>query len=311
MGIPIIQYSNEYKMYCYEHTESAVVNVNDQQRLRIKRYMASHAISSKEIKKMLEDLYAGKGDWNNQRAFSDKTKDNRITIMRRLDLDVHKKNVVIMAHCFSDAPHYSGPLLYRDYYEELEEVLKYADTLNNVNWLIKAHPCRFDYGEAGTVEEMYQRCCPQKNVKWLPDEYSAEILCEFADVLITIQGTGGIEFACSGVPCIITANPYYDHFGFTKRVYSKQELYQTMTEVEKVLPLTEQQRENACKVLYAYKMLNLKGNDSVCTMIQESYYHYRRNNNAEEANNMMLHLVAEGLTEETIKKSNWIKSACY
>lgn len=311
MRIPIIQYSNEYEMYCYEHTESAIVNVNDQQRLRIKRYMASHTISSKEIKDMLDDLYAGKGDWNNQRAFLDKTRDDRITIMRKLGLDVYKKNVVIMAHCFSDAPHYSGSLLFRDYYEELEEVLKHADTLDNVNWLLKAHPCRFDYGEAEVVEEMYQRCCPQKIVKWLPDEYSAEVLCELADIIITIQGTGGVEFACSGIPCIITANPYYDQFGFTKHVYSRQELFQVMDEAERILPLTEAQRKSACNVLYAYKMLNQKGNDPVCAMVQESYHYYMKNHNERETNDVMLRLAIANLTEKTLSNSSWIKSAYF
>lgn len=306
LSIPILMYSNEYVMYLYKGNEKSIANSNDDMRQRIKNYIDTHAIEDEKIEVMLRAVYSGSGDWNNREAFFNKKIKDRDAIVERLGLDPKKKNIVIMAHCFSDAPHYSGPLLYRDYYEELEETLKFADQLDNANWLLKAHPARSFYNEDGAVEELYQRCCPRKNVKWFPDEYSAKTLCEFADVLLTIQGTAGVEFACVGVPCVITANAYYDQFGFTKRARSIQELQNLMREAEKIPHLTKQQTNTAGKVLYAYKQLNQEIDDPICNMIRNSYRSFLNDNDAETTNNKLLQEMTSELTQDRLEGSKWV-----
>ena len=57
-----------------------------------------------------------------------------------------KKNILVAAHCFMDAPHVYGKMIFYDFYEWLEFLGKKSDEIKfkNFNWFIKIHPSLYD-----------------------------------------------------------------------------------------------------------------------------------------------------------------------
>ena len=59
-----------------------------------------------------------------------------------------KKKILFASHAFADAPHASGTFIFKDYYEQFVETLKFAYNSSDTNlWIFKNHPNSRLYGE--------------------------------------------------------------------------------------------------------------------------------------------------------------------
>ncbi|MCR5249792.1 MAG: hypothetical protein K6E50_04220 [Lachnospiraceae bacterium] len=225
--------------------------------------------------KALEDRFHGKIPtvWD-RGAFVGKKVMGREELMKQLGLDPAKKNIVIMAHTFTDAVFNYGELYFRDYYDWTEKTLRIASETKDVNWILKPHPSRKSYNEStDSIEDMYRRY-RRDNIFLMPDDVSSESLRGFADCVITIGGNAGAEFACCGIPAVIVGFPYYRGFGYTLEPKDYSEYEKLLRGISSIEPLTEEQTRMARKVFYvngSSEMKSLSFQDEPALLLKELY----------------------------------------
>jgi len=96
-------------------------------------------------------------------------------------------------------------------------------------------------------------------------------------LIVTGNGTVGIEFATFGVPCIIANNSHYDHLGFTNKPKNKIQYNKLLNNVSKISKLNQQQQINSR--IYTSLELNLSLHDlSLLPKFQtNSEIYYKKN----------------------------------
>ncbi|MFC1961614.1 hypothetical protein ACFLWN_00995 [Chloroflexota bacterium] len=183
---------------------------------------------------------------------------NRQEISSRLNLDAAKPMAVIMSHALTDAPHANNWQLFRDYLVWLRETLQFARDHPETNWLVKSHPsagiyhCRqTETDEIATIT----RDVANHTIRQLPAEMSTRSLLEFADVVLTVCGTAGLEFSCYGIPCVLAGESPYSGFGFTVEPPAKEAYFRRLGDIKQVKRLTEEQVNRAKVVAYIYFIL--------------------------------------------------------
>ncbi|MBQ9438286.1 MAG: hypothetical protein IJU50_08130 [Lachnospiraceae bacterium] len=203
-----------------------------------------------------EELLAARFSGKNGRkidvgAFSGRNA-SREELVKELGLDPEKKHVVIMAHTFSDGILSMGGLYFRDYYDWLDKTLSLAETITEVEWVLKPHPTRSAYHEKqDSIENMFERH-KQKHLYFFPDEVSAGSVAGIADVILTIGGNAGLEFACLGIPPVIAGKPFYHGFGFTCEPENLEEYEKTLKNIARMDRLSPHQ------VLTAKRLFTLR-----------------------------------------------------
>lgn len=171
-----------------------------------------------------------------------------------LKLKKNKKNVFIFSHCMTDGPHACPELLYRDYYVWLEETLKIAVKVKDVNWIVKFHPDRFWRKGKESIEtnKIIENFGQYDNIFFYPDEYSLLSVVNIADVIITARGKVGEEMSCYGMPVITAGKPYYSVWGYTYTYDSAEEYEECLYNVARLDRLSEREILLAKKVFWAH-----------------------------------------------------------
>lgn len=247
----------------------------------------------------LDRLYQGKWDWNAQNAFKNKIVTDKETLLTELGINNGKKNIVVMAHCFSDAPHGngSGSELYKDYYTWLKSTIEIAERIDDVNWLVRPHPSRVNYGEEGVVEAL----CEGKNgITIMPDKYSTLMVAKVADCVITVNGSAGMELPCMGVPCINAGKPFYSNFGFSICPNSIEEYEEVLRNSSSIRPLSEKQVQEAKKVLLLFHRI-ARENDDYYDACYKIHQQYCVDKDVEAANREYIELFYENVKSGKIK----------
>ena len=200
---------------------------------------------------MIEKRFSGlNGRDIDRAAFKGKRVLSKEELCEELGLDSNKKNVVIMAHTFTDAVFNYGDIYFRDYYDWLEQTLETAEEVDNVNWILKPHPSRKLYHEnVDSIEEMYNRH-KRDHIFFFDESVSAKSVQYLADVIITIGSNAGAEFACVGVPVLIVGKPYYAGFGYTIEPHTVSSYKEQLKNIMNVEPLSSKQISTAKMVFY-------------------------------------------------------------
>ncbi|MGO2331402.1 MAG: hypothetical protein ACTH59_07210 [Pseudoalteromonas nigrifaciens] len=171
------------------------------------------------------------------------------TVALQLGFDLNKKNVFVMAHAFSDAPHVGEELLFRDYYDFLEKTLIELNSNFHINCFVKAHPSSYMWGEKGGVEEIVENN-NLTNVCIVPSNYNTNSIIDIADVIITAKGTAGLEFSCAGIPAITAGKGYYHGFGICHEPNCISDYYLLLSKCHDLKRLDECVVRKALIVLY-------------------------------------------------------------
>ena len=229
--------------------------------------------------RILEERFAGKNGRDIDRgAFKDKRVMTREEAVNELHLDPKKKNVVIMAHTFTDAVYNYGDLFYRDYYDWTENTLALAAKNDKVNWILKPHPTRSAYHESqDSIEDMFARY-QKDHMVMLSDDVSAESIKNLADVIVTIGSNAGGEFSVLGIPAVIVGKPFYGKLGFTIEPATKKDYEDCLMHIQEVQPLTQEQILTAKKAFYLRNskgpaILGTKYDDEFGSLVNEQYKH--------------------------------------
>lgn len=178
---------------------------------------------------------------------------SREEFVEKLHTDPEKKNVFILASCFADIAHGKADYLFSDYYVFTEKTLEATKKLSNANWIIKAHPYYHKlYNEENLTIELYEKY-KNPNLYYMPEEWDKADLGEIADVIITAIGSGGNEYACMGIPVILTAYGPYSGYGFTKEPETTEEYFELLGHIDSLERLGEKQKTEAKKLLFCSK----------------------------------------------------------
>ena len=124
-----------------------------------------------------------------------------------------KKNVVVLAHCFYDAPHNEGDWLFPDFYEWIDHLFKIS-VQTDYNWYIKKHPASVQQKlNDQTIDEFVEK---YPNIEVLENVNNSELLADKVDLILTAWGSAGYEFSYHNVPVILASNNCsYSGYNFT------------------------------------------------------------------------------------------------
>ena len=95
------------------------------------------------------------------------------------------KKILFASHAFADAPHASGTFIFKDYYEQFVETLKFAYNSSDTNlWIFKNHPNSRLYGEKKIFSDLIKKF-KKENILLCPDKIPTQKLLNICDVVIT------------------------------------------------------------------------------------------------------------------------------
>lgn len=267
----------------------------------------------------LKERYKGKNGRSIDRgAFSGKRVLTREEIIKEQNLDPQKKNVVIMAHTFTDAVFNYGELYFRDYYDWTEQTLKLAGEIESVNWILKPHPTRSAYNESkDSIEDMFERY-KKPHIHLLSDEVSAESIRNIADVLITIGGNAGAEFACEGIPSVIVGKPYYYGYGYTIEPATRREYEDCLRKIDSVKKLNKEQIITAKKVFYIQNnaVSELLFQDEFANLVNQDYFqmvdeialqYFASNEGTQKYNDRLMKQIIDYFKSHNMKECEYYK----
>lgn len=229
----------------------------------------------------LKKIYQGIGDWNTERAYKGKLVEERETVLEKIGIRNQKKNIFIMPHCFSDAPHCAKESLYRDYYIWYEETLKIIAKIDNVNWIVKEHPSSGAYGEENVSKNLFEKY-RSDSMHWLPNEYSTAVVAMLADAVVTVRGTAGMEMSCQGIRCILAGDAYYSDMGFTFEPRSIAEYERLLANLDQVERLSDEEIELARRTMYCTFLFLEKVEDEYAALYDDAYQEWRRHPSEKE-----------------------------
>lgn len=273
---------------------------------------------------ILEARFSGKnGREIDRAAFAGKKVLSRDELIEVYGLDSSKKTAVIMAHTFTDAVFNFGRYYFKDYYDWVEQTLKLARDIKDVNWVLKPHPSRDVYNESDdSIEDLFQKY-KSDNMCILADDVSAESIKNIADVVVTIAGNAGAEFACLGIPAVIVGDAFYKGYGFTMEPASFDEYKKTLESLGNIKKL-DKDAVDAAKKLFYVRNANIenpaKFTDEFAMLINSTYkementiakQYFKSNNGTDVFNDKMITVLSEYLKTHNLSEVEYFKRGKY
>lgn len=279
------------------------MNVARQFSFQIKNYLESH----KEIDyvKAADEYFnkrrKGLADEAAELAYANKRILTREEWCKETGANIEKKNIVLMAHCFSDAANSSTDRsIYKNYYEWLIKTLEIIHGIDNVNWLLKAHPSRGFYNEGDGIYNIFEKYCDRDNIFIVSDEISNNALFEIVDGAITVLGTCGLEFSIMGIPVICAGFAAYGGYGFTKEPITEDEYIEMLSNMNTISKLSNEQIDIAKRISYAYFSMHNSIDDD-----EEAMNSAYENPDNSDANDKLIEFFLNKLDDGYSLKETW------
>jgi hypothetical protein len=185
------------------------------------------------------------------KAYSGKVYE-RGDLLASLGTSADRKIGFVLSHVFVDSPHLSSSMLHNDYYDWLVATIDACAQSENMVWIIKPHPSSALYGEEGMVERLVRESAA-RNVFVCPPDLNTRSLATCSDVIVTVHGTAGLEFACLGKPVILAGTPFYAGFGFAHEPQTQEAFRDLVIHASMLEPLTPQQVRTALEVFAVWE----------------------------------------------------------
>lgn len=229
-----------------------------------------------DVDKYLAQRFAGDiSEMDVIKSYKDKEDYDKEKLVKTLGISRNKPIVFIMAHAFSDGPHHTPKekLLFRDFYVWLAETVKFVSGIEDVNWIVKAHPLSFKYKEEGAVKKLVKRLGKNK-VLIAPDDFSTKNIKDLAHAIVTVQGKAVLEYGCFGIPSVIPSYASYSGFGITIEPKTKKEYFDVLSNISSVSKLNDRQIKMA-KVLAAIMFIYSRTNDPLYPATENFAYSHK------------------------------------
>src|SRR5262249_48617300 len=116
----------------------------------------------------------------------------------------------------------------------------------HMNWIVRQHPYEPLVGQSKHFREIVGRHSrPENTVRVVEVSISTASLFGCVDAVTTVNGTAGIEFSATGIPCILAGNPYYGDLGFAVRPKTRKEYFAALLSIPTMKRLGDEQRQLA------------------------------------------------------------------
>jgi len=223
---------------------------------------SNNIVNSQDLLKTLDNLkfrFSGKLEQIDVKlAYGDKKIYSIEDFKNELNINNDFPIVFILAHIFSDAPcGLSDFQVFPDYYSWLKQTIEIIKNIQNVNWIVKEHPSVNAYNEQGIVQKLIDNT-NSKNVNLCPSDFSTASLINIANLIITAQGTAGIEYSCMGIPVIITSKAFYSGNNFTIEPKTVSKYKKLLKNICLIKPLNEKQKNDALRIYNIFNRLQNK-----------------------------------------------------
>jgi len=141
---------------------------------------------------------------------ADKMNLDRERLIDALGVPADRPCVLFAAHQFTDAPHVYPNHIFSDYGDWLERSLAFAETQTTTTWLVKRHPYEYKVGRGAAYDRIVTPFVQRNDhIVDVPVDHAIGSLVPLVAAVVTVAGTVSLEFATSGVPCIIAGRPMF------------------------------------------------------------------------------------------------------
>ncbi len=167
----------------------------------------------------------------------------------------YSKLIIFASHSFSENNHYTGNIVFRDYFQHFLETLRFAKNDKKNLWLFKLHPASNEkYTELKSSREVLKKKL-KENILMVPLKYNNELLFKQADLVISTRGTICLEAATFGINNIITTKSFFSGFGFTDIKNNKKEYFRSFKKKQTFKKLSNNSINCAKEILYLSKKI--------------------------------------------------------
>ena len=204
----IIRIARKYKVKVYTAGSFFILCHNNDPTILEQRYYPEEFKKIDEIKQKI--ALDNAKHWLEKKFSGQKTIENKISglpkdspfknkVFKQRVLEINnKKKVLIAAHHFSDAPHAFGEQIFSDYFEWIEFLGKKSED-SDYDWYVKFHPMEFSENKK-TAEYFLNKYPKMKLIH--KDVPHAQLISEGINLVLTVYGTIGLEYAYFGIPVI-------------------------------------------------------------------------------------------------------------
>ena len=220
------------------------------------KFLKDKKIFDKDWKKkfniMIKDRYSGKIKYFTAKdAYRNKKQINKAEFLKifHFKRKSFKRIVFYAPHCFSDANHKAGKLIFDDYYDQFQTTIKHAEKDIDSLWIIKIHPTSYKYKEENLIHELIKNKKVQ-NIVICPNKFSTFSLIKFSDLIITGRGTIGLETACFGKKPLLAGETFYSNFNITHNPRNVKDYINKLSNYKLLSKLNTKQIIAAKKLFY-------------------------------------------------------------
>ena len=190
---------------------------------------------------------------------------------KNIFLNNGKPKVILMLHCFYDAPHIYKHMIFEDFYEWFDFILSRVDIMD-VDFVVKPHPNAKPYNE--DIINDFQRKYP--TIRFIDKKTSnGQIISEGVSVLLTVYGSVAHEFAYLGVPVLLAGDNPTAAYKFCYIAKNKEEYEYYLLNINKIKDKVDISRSSIEEFFYMHylhiHMGRINGNNDIFHMRTRDY----------------------------------------
>ena len=152
-------------------------------------------------------------------------------ILRSLGLNINKKTIIVYCNCWPDFPNALGKTFFKDYVDFFNITYRYASKLKKYNWVFKAHPAEYMYGNETTLNKL-MKSNKHKHIKHIYNDLDWTSITKIIDFVVTSTGSIGHEFVGMGGRVLCARQNSYSSWGFSKYCKTKHEYFYNLKNFE-------------------------------------------------------------------------------
>ena len=138
--------------------------------------------------------------------------------------DRRNRNVIIYVHDLFDSPHWLKKFQFQDYFKYITELSEQIKNDIFTRYYIKLHPNAGNISNEVVIN--YLTDLASDSITILPLEITNNEIISFRpDLVVTVNGTVGLEMACFNIPVVALVDNLYMNFSFVHSCLNLNEYY--------------------------------------------------------------------------------------
>ena len=167
---------------------------------------------------------------------------------------IYSHVILYAPHNFAESNHSCGDLIFRDFYQQTLETLKFAKPKKRFFGYLRYIPTVKKYNERSIAQDIFDKF-KSENILLVPSKTSNKKLFELVDLVVSSRGTICLEAATFGVKNLINSDIYYDYGNISIRARNKKKYFKTLNNANKLKNIDGKSILRAKQILYFRKKL--------------------------------------------------------